>query len=109
MIAISPMRMMFLVTLAIAVILGVVVLSIDSTIHNIRTDKEAAYIAFNIIGIIFLITSLVLMLFLLLLCGDRYKPMMLSIIVCTAFGSKSVPMMFFTGSSVVCYITASCY
>ncbi|KAF8571791.1 hypothetical protein P879_03369 [Paragonimus westermani] len=86
MIAISPMRMMFLVTLAIGVILGVVVLSIDSTIHNVRTDKEAAYIAFNIIGIIFLITSLVLMLFLLLLCGDRYKPMMLSIIVCTALG-----------------------
>ncbi|KAA3673417.1 uncharacterized protein DEA37_0002688 [Paragonimus westermani] len=26
------------------------------------------------------------MLFLLLLCGDRYKPMMLSIIVCTALG-----------------------
>lgn len=55
-----------------------------------KSDKENSYVAFNIIGVIFAISSLVLMLLLLFLCADRYKPMMLSVIACTAMSSESV-------------------
>ncbi|CAH8490156.1 unnamed protein product [Dicrocoelium dendriticum] len=83
------MRMMFLVTLVIGVILGIIILATDPVVKRMNTDKERSYVAFNIIGIIFLVSSLLLMLLLLFLCGHRYKPMMLSIIACTAFGMVS--------------------
>ncbi|KER27772.1 hypothetical protein X801_02760 [Opisthorchis viverrini] len=86
MVAISPMRMTFAVTLGIAVILGIVSLSTDSTILHAETAKQKSYVAFSVIGSILIITSLLLILLLLLLCGERYKPMMVSIIICTAMG-----------------------
>ncbi|KAA0186734.1 hypothetical protein FBUS_03801 [Fasciolopsis buskii] len=99
--SISPMRVMFLVTLAVIVITGIVALSVDSTVtRSGKSDKENSYVAFNIIGVIFAISSLVLMLLLLFLCADRYKPMMLSVIACTAMSMVSFAISVGVHSSI---------
>ncbi|TPP61186.1 hypothetical protein FGIG_03441 [Fasciola gigantica] len=106
--SISPMRVMFLVTLAVIVITGIVALSVDGTVtRSNKSASENAYVAFNIIGVIFAISSLLLMLFLLFLCADRYKPMMLSVIACTAMALVSFGISVGVHSSIASLPTIS--
>ncbi|THD24837.1 hypothetical protein D915_004158 [Fasciola hepatica] len=99
--SISPMRAMFVVTLAVLVITGIVSLAIDTTVTSSnKTDKQIVYVSFNIIGVMFAGISFLLMLLLLLICSDKYKPMMVSVIICTALSMMSYAVSVGVHSSI---------
>ncbi|CAL8075362.1 unnamed protein product [Calicophoron daubneyi] len=92
--SITPMRAMYLVTLAIVIVCGIVAVSIDSTVRNANNDTQRAYVAFNVLGVIFILLAFFLMILVVTACNDHYKAIMLSIIICT-------------GLSMICYAVSA--